>query len=111
VRHRYRALLPGSHYSPQNWKETNAFQAVGPFMKEYLYLLELDPHKESKVESLVSVAVMSDLIVDLKKDQLKWLGINRNKGKRHVSCLVAHDKRRRVKITTRGNNPKKKKKI
>jgi hypothetical protein len=79
-----------------NWKETNAFQAVGPFMKEYLDLLELDPHKESKVKSLVSV--MSDLIVDLKKDQLKRLGINRNKGKRHVSCSVAHDKRRRVEI-------------
>jgi hypothetical protein len=90
-----------------NWKKTNTFQAIGPFMKEYLDLLELDPHKESKVESLVSV--MSDLIIDLKKDQLKQLGINRNKGKRHVSCLVPHDKRHRVEeITTRGNNPKKK---
>jgi hypothetical protein len=92
-----------------NWKEINAFQAVGPFMKEYLDLLKLDPDKESKIESLVSV--MSDLIIDLKKDQLKQLGINPNKGKRHVSCLVPHDKRRRVGITTRGNNPYKKKKI
>jgi hypothetical protein len=43
-----------------NWKETNAFQAVSPFTKEYLDLLELDPDKESKIESLVSM--MSDLV-------------------------------------------------
>jgi hypothetical protein len=78
-------------------------------MKEYLDLLELDPDKESKIESFVTL--MSDLIIDLKKDKLKWLGINPNKGKRHVSCLVPHNKRRRVEITTRGNNPYKKKKI
>jgi hypothetical protein len=89
-----------------NWKETNAFQAIGPFMNEYLNLLELEPDKESKIEYLVSVTL--DLIIDLKKDQLKWLGINPNKGKRHVSC--SHNKRCRVEIMTRGNNPYKKKK-
>jgi hypothetical protein len=78
-------------------------------MKEYLDLLELDPNKESKIKSLVSV--MSDFIIDMKKDQLKWLGINPNKGKRHVSCLVPHNKHHRVEIMTRGNNPYKKKKI
>jgi hypothetical protein len=97
------------HLKKTNWKETNAFQAVGPFMKEYLDLLELNHNKESKLESLVSV--MLDLIIDLKKDQLKRLGINPNKRKRHVSCLVPHDNRRRVEIRTRGNNPYKKKKI
>jgi hypothetical protein len=91
-----------------NWKEKHTFQAIGPFMKEYLDLLKLDPGKESKIESLVSV--MSDLIIDLKKDQLNWLGINPNKGKRHVFCLVPHDKHHRVEITTRGNNPYKKRK-
>jgi hypothetical protein len=74
-------------------KETNAFQMVGPLMKEYFDLLELACEKESKIESLVTV--MENLINEEKRDQLlKRVGVNNNK-------------RKSVQGTTnRGNDPK-----
>jgi hypothetical protein len=67
---------PAAGVTP-SYKETSAFQAVGPLMKEYLGLLELAEHKESKIKRLVEV--MSDLINSEKTDQLKRVGVNENK--------------------------------
>lgn len=95
--------FPSAAAAPTSWKETSAFQAVGPVMKEYLDILELASEKESKIKSLVTL--MSNLIIDEKKEQLKLLGVN-NEGRKHVSCLVGHDKRRRVQVTLKGNQKK-----
>jgi predicted transcriptional regulator len=73
------------------YKETNAFQAAGPLMKEHLGLLELSETKESKIAHVVNF--FSDLIISEKRDQLEKAGVNSNKGR---------DKRRRVEVTTKG---------
>jgi hypothetical protein len=80
-----------------SWKETNAFQMVGPFMKAYLDLLELAYDKKTKIESLVTV--MEDLTTDKKKQQIGCLCVN-SKNSIHVSCQVAHNKRKGFEITT-----------
>jgi hypothetical protein len=68
--------FPAAVEVAQSYKDTNAFQAVGPLMKEYLGLLELADQKESKIKSLVDV--MSQLINSEKRDQQKdW--VNNNK--------------------------------
>jgi hypothetical protein len=74
-------------------------------MKEYLGLLELADQKESKIKSLVDV--MSQLINSEKRDQLKVIGVNNNKRKAVVSCLVPHDTRKRVQVTLKGKTFKK----
>jgi hypothetical protein len=61
--------FPSATETRLSWKETNAFQTVGPFMKEYLDLLELTCEQESKIQSLVTV-----------------VGVNNNKKLTHVSC-------------------------
>jgi hypothetical protein len=93
-------MFPPAAAATPSWKETNVFQVVAPFMKEYLDLLELADQKESKIKSLVKV--MSNLIIEEKKDQLEQQGINTNKHKTHVSCLVPHGKRKKVEATVRG---------
>jgi hypothetical protein len=92
--------FPTAAEATTSYKESNAFQAVGPLMKEYLGLLELAERKESKIKSLVSV--MSDLINSEKKDQLQKEGVNNNKRQAYVSCLVPHDKRKKVEVTLKG---------
>jgi hypothetical protein len=54
-------MFPPAAAATQSWKETNTFQVVAPFMKEYLDLLELDDRKELKIKSLVKG--MSNLII------------------------------------------------
>jgi hypothetical protein len=67
---------PAAGVAPSS-KETSAFQAVGPLMKEHLGLLELTEHKESKIKRLVEV--MSDLINSEKTKKLNRAGVNENK--------------------------------
>jgi hypothetical protein len=81
-------------------EETNAFQAVGPLMKEHLGLLELSETKESKIAHVANF--FSDLIISEKRDQLEKAGVNSNKGQTFASCQVPHDKRRRLEVTTKG---------
>jgi hypothetical protein len=64
-------------------KETNAFQAAGPLMKEHLGLLELSETKESKIAHVVNF--FSDLIISEKGDQLEKAGVNSNKGQTFIS--------------------------
>jgi hypothetical protein len=89
-------MFPPAAVAVPSWKETNAFHVVAPFMKEYLGLLELADRKESKIKSLVNV--MSNLIIEEKKNQLERQGINSNKDNTHVCCQVPHDKHKRLKL-------------
>jgi hypothetical protein len=51
------------------YKETNAFQAVGPLMKEHLGLWELSETKESKIAHVVNF--FSDLIHQRKEGSIR----------------------------------------
>ena len=96
--------FPDAAEVPVTYKETSAFQAVGPIMKEYLGILERAEEKETKIQALVKV--VSDLLSEERKNQLK----NVNEATRrqsYVSCSVPHDKRRKVEVTRKGRDSKK----
>ena len=75
-------------------------------MKEYLGLLELADDKETKIDCLVQV--VTDLLKTERRIQhqsYQHQESNRSSKKRkYVSCLVPHNKRKRIQVTMKGKH-------